>query len=220
MLHGAIGASCQLKTIAGLLASDYDVHLLNFPGHGGEAFPEEAFSIPLFSTSVHHYIQKHQLKHPVIFGYSMGGYVAMHLAKQHPQLIRKIITLGTKFHWDETIANRETKMLNPETIAAKVPVFAAGLEAIHAPNNWREVLQRTTDMLLAMGQSNPLQPEDYKTIQTPVLIMLGDRDKMVTLEETVNTYKNLPNAHLAVLPDTPHPIEQVNAEMINWFIRQ
>ena len=44
--------------------------------------------------------------------------------------------------------------------------------------------------------------------------MLGDRDKMVTLDETVEVYKNLPQAQLAILPNTPHPIEKVNTDRL------
>jgi hypothetical protein len=48
--------------------------------------------------------------------------------------------------------------------------------------------------------------------------MLGDRDKMVTLEETVTVYKNLLNAQLCILPNTPHPLEQVNVDLLAYVI--
>lgn len=44
--------------------------------------------------------------------------------------------------------------------------------------------------------------------------MLGDRDKMVTLHETVDIYKNLSQAQLAILPNTGHPIETVNTDRL------
>jgi pimeloyl-ACP methyl ester carboxylesterase len=140
----------------------------------------------------------------------MGGYVAMYLAKHHPQKIKKIITLATKFTWDKTIAEKEIKMLNAEKIEEKLPDFANSLKKRHVPNNWKTVLEKTAAMLIEMGNDNPLKPEDYENIQHPVLLMLGDRDKMVTLDETLEVYKNLPNAQLAVLPNTPHPIEMIN----------
>jgi pimeloyl-ACP methyl ester carboxylesterase len=214
ILHGAIGASSQLNAIAEKLSERYEVHLFDFPGHGGKALPAAPFSIQLFSDAVLSYIQEHHLQQLTIFGYSMGGYVAMHLAKDHPHLVNKVITLGTKFHWDETTAAKEIKMLHADTILTKVPAFAATLAALHAPNDWKEVLQRTADMMTAMGQDNPLKPDDYKTIKAAALIMLGDRDKMVTFEETIATYKHLPDAKMAVLPGTPHPIEQVNPALI------
>lgn len=218
ILHGAIGASSQLKAIAEKLSVHYEVHLFEFPGHGGKELPDKPFSIQLFSAAVLNYIQENNLQQLTIFGYSMGGYVAMYLAKYNPEFINRIITLGTKFHWDEATANKEIKMLDAAAIAAKVPAFATTLEKMHAPNDWKDVLQRTADMLVEMGRDNPLKPEDYKEIKIPSLIMLGDRDKMVTLEETVTIYKTLPDAQMAMLPGTPHPVEQVDPGLVSYFI--
>ncbi|PWV56921.1 alpha/beta fold hydrolase [Chitinophaga sp. S165] len=218
ILHGAIGASRQLKAIAASLSEKYDVHLFDFPGHGGKKLPEGPFSIKLFATATLEYIQANDLRELTIFGYSMGGYVAMYLAKHHPGLINRIITLGTKFHWDETTAAREIKMLDTAVITEKVPDFAAVLADLHAPNDWKEVVQRTADMLTGMGKDNPLKPDDYKDIKTASLIMLGDRDKMVTFEETIATYKALPDAKMAVLPGTPHPVEKVTPSLLAFFL--
>jgi pimeloyl-ACP methyl ester carboxylesterase len=220
ILHGAIGASSQLKAIAEKLSANYQVHLFDFPGHGGKTLPDKPFSIQLFSAAVLNYIQEHNLQQLTIFGYSMGGYVAMHLAKYHPEFIKRIITLGTKFHWDEATATKEIKMLDAAAIVAKVPAFAATLEEMHAPNDWKEILQRTANMLIEMGRDNPLKPEDYKEIRIPCLIMLGDRDKMVTLEETVTVYKSLADAQMAVLPGTPHPVEQVDPALVSYLIER
>jgi len=218
ILHGAIGASRQLRAIAAQLSAQYEVHLFDFPGHGGKELPEAPFSIQLFADAALEYIEVHHLQQLTIFGYSMGGYVAMYLAKHHPQYITRVITLGTKFHWDEATAAREIKMLDSAAITAKVPDFAAILADMHAPNDWKVILQRTADMLTAMGRDNPLKPDDYKDIKTDSLIMLGDRDKMVTLEETVATYKALPDAKMAILPGTPHPVEKVTPSLLAFFL--
>lgn len=218
ILHGAIGASRQLEAVAARLSAEYDVHLFDFPGHGGKDLPDGPFSIKLFAAATLEYIQTHNLQQLTIFGYSMGGYVAMYLAKHHPHLITRIITLGTKFHWDEATAAKEIRMLDSDAISTKVPDFAAALADMHAPNDWKEVLQRTADMLTAMGKDNPLKPDDYKDIKTASLIMLGDRDKMVTFEETIATYKALPDAKMAVLPGTPHPVEKVAPSLLAFFL--
>ena len=165
------------------------------------------------------FLDKKEIESIHIFGYSMGGYVAMYLAKHHPLRIKKIITLATKFNWDETIAANETKMLNADKIEEKLPNFAADLQKRHALNNWKTVLAKTATMLTAMGEDNPIKPADYPTIQHPVLLMLGDRDKMVTLDETVEVYKNLPKAQLAILPNTGHPIEMVDADLLAFEIK-
>lgn len=149
----------------------------------------------------------------------MGGYVAMYLAKFYPHRVKKIITLATKFNWNENIAAKEVNMLDPEVIEKKVPAFAAVLQKRHAPNNWKTVLEKTAAMLIEMGKDNPLKPGDYKDIRHQTLILLGDLDKMVTTEETREVYNLMPNAQMAIIPETPHLLEMVNTDRLATEIR-
>lgn len=219
LLHGAVGAADQLSQLKAELAGSLSFHSLSFSGHGGSPFDVQPFSIKLFAEEVLDFLDEKEIESINIFGYSMGGYVAMFLAKYHPQKIKKIITLATKFKWDEAIAANEIKMLNAEKIEEKLPAFASTLQKRHAPNNWKTVLEKTAAMLLEMGKDNTLKPDDYLSIQQPTLLMLGDRDKMVTLDETLEVYKNMPNAQLAILPNTPHPIEMVNTEKLVYELK-
>ncbi|MEO6254233.1 MAG: alpha/beta fold hydrolase [Ferruginibacter sp.] len=220
LLHGAIGAMDQFSALEDDLTRSFLVYRLNFSGHGGTPFAGKPFSIALFAEEVISFLDKKEIESISIFGYSMGGYVAMYLAKHHPQRVHKIITLATKFSWDEAIAAKEMKMLNAEKIEEKLPDFATSLQKRHTPNNWKTVLERTAAMLFDMGNDNPLKPGDYTNIQHPALLMLGDRDKMVTLDETVEVYKAMPNAQLAVLPATAHPIEMVDPVRLTYELRR
>jgi pimeloyl-ACP methyl ester carboxylesterase len=219
LLHGAIGGSEQLAPLAEKLKKQFVVHNLNFPGHGGSALPSH-FSISGFAEFVKQYCDRQNIQQACFFGYSMGGYVAMYLASRYPGLTLKIVTLATKFHWDEETASKEVNMLQPEKIEQKLPQFAETLRQRHAPNDWKEVLKKTGSMLVEMGTDSPLKREDLAMLDFPCLVMLGDRDKMVTLEETLDVYKRLPDGQLAVLPATPHPIEGVGAETLLFMLRR
>ena len=219
LLHGALGSRTQLTGLAEQLVPHYDLHALDFPGHGGTS-ATEAFSIPYFARYVQQYCSEKGLDRFTLFGYSMGGYVALYLARQQPHLVVRVITLATKFHWDEATAAREVKMLQPMVIEQKVPQFAKALRERHAPADWTEVLHQTAALLQGLGQQNALTLEDYQSITCPTLLMLGDRDKMVTLEETVAFYRQLPKGQLAVLPNTPHPLEAVAVDRLAWMIRK
>jgi len=220
LLHGAIGAKDQLQPLADLLNNDFNVHTFNFSGHGGKLFTEEPFSIKAFAAELEEILLTQQIQHASVFGYSMGGYVALYLAKQQPQLFTEIVTLATKFQWDETIAAKEVAMLNAERILEKVPAFAEQLKQRHAPNDWTLVLVKTKDMLLQMGKENPLLLSDYATINQPVLLLLGDDDKMVTREETEAVQNALPNSRFQLLEQTAHPIEKVNITVLAEIIRE
>lgn len=213
-LHGAIGAGDQLVELSQMFAKQHTIHMLDFSGHGKNAINDAPFSISLFAEEVINYINSKNIDKVSIFGYSMGGYVAMYLAQDFPGRVDKIITLATKFHWDAATAAKEIKMLDADKIAQKVPQFADALDKRHSGIGWKTVLSKTADMMIAMGNNAPLAIEDYAHIPNLVLIMLGDRDKMVSIDETIDVYKALPNAQLCIIPNTAHPIEQLDVAAV------
>lgn len=145
-----------------------------------------------------------------VFGYSMGGYVALYLAKNYSNRIGKIITFGTKFNWSPEIALIETKMLN----ADKIPAFADVLLKRHNPIDWRLVLSKTSQMMLEMGDNNPLKLKDYQNIKHQVKIGLAIDDEMVSKEETMDVYNALPHSTFYSLPNSKHPIEKVEIKTL------
>ncbi|MDO6433650.1 alpha/beta fold hydrolase [Flavitalea sp. BT771] len=220
LLHGALGAENQLSPLAAELENEFTVHTMDFSGHGREPFPDSPFSIPMFAQDVLTYMDEMQLPETSIFGYSMGGYVGMYLALHHRSRVTKLATLATKFHWDPTIAQREIQMINPEKILEKLPPFAKILEQRHQPKDWKTVLQKTADLLIDLGDKPLLSADNCNNILVPTLLMLGDRDKMVSLGETADIHKSIPNAQLAILPGTPHPIEQVDTIQLADHLRR
>jgi len=215
LLHGAIGSSAQLKPLADeLLKSGFEPKLFDFAGHGGKTIPEGPFSIPLFAAEVIRWMNEQRITSIDIFGYSMGGYVALYLAKYYPERIGKIMTVATKLSWDVPTSQKEVKLLDPQKIKDKVPKFAGTLQQRHAPANWETVLSKTAEMMLKMGLDAPLKDDSFVEIKNPVQLCVGDRDTMVSIEETLHVYRQLQNGSFCVLPYTPHPVEQMDMQML------
>lgn len=218
LTHGALGFKGDLENLKiALINEGFDVHTFSFSGHGGQNFENE-FSIPQFSLELKEFISKNKLVKSSVIGYSMGGYVALNVALKDPAIISKIITLGTKFNWSKEAVEKETRMLVAETILEKFPVFAKSLEAKHG-NTWKELLSRTALMMHDISINNYLNAENLKNIQTKILLGLGDKDQMVTLDETLSVYKALPNANMYMLPATKHPVENLNIPVFISLIR-
>jgi len=209
LLHGALGASVQFAPLRPLLTEHYNLHLLDFEGHGSAPLAARPFRIEYFADNVLTYLGHHAIEQIDIFGYSMGGYVALYLATIAPTRVARIATLGTKFRWDPQTAAREVALLNPERIAAKVPHFAQALAERHPTTGWKTVVHKTAELLQALGEHNVLETTNLQTIPHPVRICVGDRDTTVSLEESVEVYRILPQGELAVLPQTPHSLEKV-----------
>jgi len=148
----------------------------------------------------------------------MGGYVALNLARRSPEIIDKIITLGTKFNWSKEVVEKEVKLLDAEVMLTKVPAFAKSLELKHG-EKWKTLLLRTAQLMRGISANNYLNPESLKNIKNKTLVGLGDKDQMVTLEETISVYRSLPKANMYILPNTKHPIEQLNSTLFVAVIK-
>jgi pimeloyl-ACP methyl ester carboxylesterase len=218
LLHGALGAANMLQSLKHALSSDYKVYTVNFTGHGSKALPDAPFSIAMFTQDVLNLMDQEELEQAHIFGYSMGGYVGLYLAHLYPQRIKSVFTVATKFDWSQEVAAHETRMLNPEKIKEKVPHFAATLADRHAPQPWEDIMLKTAEMMLQLGQKPLLTPKVLATIKQPVQVAVGDRDNMVTIQETTEVFIQLPNASLLVLPHTQHPLETIKTERLQYEI--
>ncbi len=212
ILHGALGAKIELTPLENALAQNFEVHALEFEGHGSTPLFSD-FSIPNFAENLREFIEENQLHGAAIFGYSMGGYVALYLASDYPEMVGDIITLGTKFDWSPTTAMQEAKMLNPDKIEEKVPKFAAYLVTLHGADYWKIQMKNTAQLMLDLG-ANELLQKRLASIENRCFIGLGDSDEMVSREETLAAVEALPNADFFTLENTAHPIGKVDVGIL------
>ena len=210
LLHGALGAKNQLEPIEKILSVHYSTNAINFSGHGGNPIPDEPFSIKLFAQDVLKWMEEKKLERINIFGYSMGGYVALYLAKHFPEKINKIVTLATKFNWTKESSEKEVKFLDPKVIEEKIPKYADALVNRHGIERWEEVLNKTAEMMLNLGRDPELSEADFNAIQHEVKITVGAKDEMVTVAESSHAQGLLQNGKLHVFPEFQHPIEKVD----------
>lgn len=219
LLHGALGHSNNFEPYERELSRHFNVHKILFQGHGNSAIPDGGLSMEGYVTQLHQYCETHNLERCYIFGYSMGGYVALSYALQYPGKVASILTLATKLNWTEEGASKESKMLNPDVITEKVPKYAAQLAAMHGEDHWKLLLPAIADMMVRLGRTPILHTENYGAITAGIQLMVGDKDVMVTVDETLQAAKAIPEARLAVLPNTKHSIEQVRPELLINLIK-
>ncbi len=217
LLHGALGAASQLLLLSKSLNSLAEVHIMDFSGHGEASWPQEGLSIETFEADVLRLMDTQSIAAAHLFGYSMGGFVGLRLALSAPERIRSLTTLATKMIWTEGACAKEAAMLNADMMEAKIPKFVAGLAAAHSRHGWRKLVEHTQRLISGMSRYC-FEPEELAGIRQPVQMMVGDRDKMVSIDETMAAYRTLPIGSLTVLPNTPHPLESVDTKLLASLI--
>jgi pimeloyl-ACP methyl ester carboxylesterase len=214
LLHGALGSIEQFDPLLPFLQDHCQLHRLDFEGHGRSPLRTRPFRMEHFAEDVIEYLDQHSIEHTNIFGYSLGGYVACYLALTHSQRVKRVATLGTKFVWNAEVAQRETALLDTDKIQAKVPKFAQALADRHTTTDWKIVLEHTRDLLWSLADRNLLDTENLKRITQPALIIVGDQDSTVNIEEADTIAQSLMRGQTQLLANTVHPFEKVPHEQL------
>jgi esterase/lipase len=219
-LHGAIGCAEDLTPLMGLLKeSGYELHSLNFSGHGKSKTQPSEFRIDFFAQELENYILSKNLIDPIVFGYSMGGYVALyHKANFENSRISLIISYGTKFNWTEQVVSKEIQMLDPIHLSEKFPNFVTTLTSKHG-ENWKNLLRSTAHMIQNLEKLDGLTREDLSDVNIPVVLILGDQDRMVTSEETHLTGSWLHNSQVKTVSHSKHDLDRANIKEIAEIIQ-
>lgn len=172
----------------------------------------------------------------VLCGASMGGIVAMEVARQAPQRLRGLALLGTD-------ARPETPDMQALREAA-IELFAQGRAAeviepnvalaFHPDNAARPALvQAYLDFVLAAGAQQliaqnraiigrPDARRHLPQVGCPVLVMCGEADQLTPPECSQEIAALVPAAELVMLPGCGHMLtmerpEAVNAELRRWL---
>lgn len=211
-LHGALGVAEDMRPLMGLLEEKgYRCLAFTFSGHGKESSSPDHFRIEHFAQELDSYIRQHQLNAPAVFGHSMGGYVALfHKAHFEDSPISTIFTYGTKFNWSESVVQKELPMLDPEHLQQKYPSLMEMLIAKHGKDRWKHLLRSTAHMLQNLEKLDGLTREDLDDINIPVVLMLGDQDRMVSSEETQLTANWIKSAQVKTISHSKHDFERAH----------
>lgn len=120
-----------------------------------------------------------------VVGWSDGGIVALILAAQHPELVRRVAVSGANFTPEGYLADdlrqmRATDVGTPTTLEA-----------------------RLNHLWATSPTKDELNPALLAGINKRVLVIVGDHDA-IQLDHTIALYRALPDARLCILPGTGH----------------
>jgi pimeloyl-ACP methyl ester carboxylesterase len=213
LLHGGLfDIDLQFGELIPGLAEGRQVVATEFQGHGRTNDVDRPLSCAGLASDVVGLLQHLELGPIDVFGFSVGGGVALHLAIRHPELVRRAVISSASYHPDGD---------RPENKGAvgdmKVEMIAGTPmeEEYRAKSPNPDGLQGLLDKLGAFGDGfEGWSDDDIRGIAAPTLYTVGDCDA-VTLEHAVRfvqlrggdvngDFVGVPASQLAVFPGTTH----------------
>lgn len=162
-----------------------------------------------------------------VVGHSDGANIGLLLARDHPQLVRRLVISGANLRSGLTAEEVQRRsQWSPEQLAEKLravtdslpPWIRAGYEKTSpdGAGHWMAMLAKVYRMWI---QPVVIDAADLKRISAPVLVMAGDHD-FTSIEDTTEIFRGLPNGQLIILPGTGHGTLQQRPELANLAIRE
>lgn len=238
LLHGWGMHSGIWDSLADQLAVNHRITLTDLPGHGHSPLSPENYDLDGLTAMVAPLLADDT----TLLGWSLGGMVAMELARRCPQQVKRLILVGGT---PQFCADDSWPTAMPATTLAE---FARGLQAdpdktlrrfltlqVHSSRNAPQVLRKLQGQLARRQAAHPTALENglnilsrnnlrphLQQIHCPVLLLHGDQDQLVPLAAAATLCRLLPHARLISFagaghaPFLSHPDDFIHA--LNVFI--
>jgi pimeloyl-ACP methyl ester carboxylesterase len=213
LLHGGLfDIDLQFGELLPSLAATRQVIAADFQGHGRTNDIDRPLTCADLASDVVGLLGHLDVAQADVFGFSVGGGVALHLAIRHPELVRKVIVSSVSFHPDGD------RPENTEAVGQMTVDMIAGTpmeQNYRAKSPHPDRLQSLLEKLGAFDHGfTGWSDDDIRGIAAPTLITVGDCDA-VRLEHAVRflqlrggdvngDFVGVPASQLAVFPGTTH----------------
>ncbi len=183
-------------------------------GHGYTADTEEPFHYDDMATHAIKVLEHVDATSKVhLVGWSDGGIVAMLVALRRPDLVDRLVLIGTNFHF-EGVHELDLDDGAPPAVMLEAYAKRSPDGVDHFPV--------VAEKFIAMATTEPtLTTDDLARLAHPTLVLVGD-DDLVRLDHTVAFYEALPAGRLCVVPGASHAVvlerPQLLAAIITDFL--
>ena len=209
LIHGGTLSGDSWQPYRTAFAQHYRVITPDSRGHGRTANPTGTLSFGLLAEDMVALVHALDLHKPLICGYSDGGQVALEIGMRYPDLPQALVIGGAYTELTEAsrtwvqsmLGDAQSPDVDTEQFERDNPDFAATLQQTYEPHGWKTFLHSIKPMWNAVLNYSA---DDFARVVAPTLVLLGDRDGFVPIEEGIEMYRRLPNAECAVVPGADH----------------
>ncbi len=215
LLHGFCETHEIWDELANSLAKHYCVIMPDLPGFGKTPLPEHTFSIFDIAQLMLDWIESRQIKNPVIIGHSLGGYVALAMAKINP-----IIMIGLGLFHSTAQADTAEKQQNRNKVIDFVskngakPFLSSFVPSLfyekdHPSHKKVEKICATTKPQSIIEYSRAMRDrvdfiQTLNHLKIPTLFIAGDHDSFISPQTIESQAKLSKKPSFHILKNTGH----------------
>ena len=204
LLHGALGAVDPAVTsgwsaLRPALAARYHTFSLEHRGHGRTSNPAGRLSYAQIAEDIAAFVEQLQLAPTHLAGFSDGATLGLVLGMTRPALLRSLVCVGANYRIDDHL-RQGMELFDAEALARESPEFAAELarrhDTHHEPGYWRKLVRQVRENV---EREMAWTEADLRRIPTPTLLIAGEADFAVSVEQMMEMRRSIPTSEMLLL---------------------
>jgi pimeloyl-ACP methyl ester carboxylesterase len=226
-LHGGLlFFDNNFKNQRDFFAANHTVIGIDQRGHGHSPDGPWQLSYQLMADDTAAVLKKLNFGPVDVVGHSDGADIALLLARDHPELVRRVVISGANVrglpaevlaqHRTWSPAQLEAKL---QSVAAWLPAYFRADYALVSPDGADHWMAMVGKCYALWSQTIVIEPADLKKIAAPLLVIAGDHD-FASIEETTEIFRGVPRGQLFIVPGTGHGTFQTSPELVNLAISE
>lgn len=184
------------------LTKNHSVITVDLQGNGRTAdIPDRPISIEEYAKDVVGLLKYLGIQKADFFGESYGGDTVAVIAVRYPELVRRAVTYSATFGPPQDALDPMTTHFDraPTADSDYIEFQRENYKRVAPdPGCWPKIFDKIGNI-----QWEGFSKQELAAIKVPFLILVGDRD-FVRVEHSVASFRQIPNAELAVIPDAGH----------------
>jgi pimeloyl-ACP methyl ester carboxylesterase len=224
LLHGGLGSLADFNPILERLPSNLRLIGMDLRGHGASTLGTASLTYRRYQDDVLAVLDHLGIARCAILGFSDGGIVGYRIAAQAPERVQALITVGAQWTLvpDGPVAGMLAG-LTPQLWEEMFPGSRAAYEALNPAPDFAAQVQAVVGLWTDAGPDGYPGPA-VAEIAAPTLIVRGDADPLLSLEEAVALQTQIAGAHLFNVPFAGHEVHVDAPDLlmpaVQQFLRQ
>jgi pimeloyl-ACP methyl ester carboxylesterase len=211
LLHGGLVDARFFEPNLPALAGHFHVYTPERRGHGHTPDVEGPITYQLMADDTIAFLQTVVGRPADLVGHSDGAFVAMLVAMQRPELVKRLVMISGGFNKSGEAAP------DAEWNVDQIAEFLGPAYGEVSPDGIDHFKVVATKMGELDAVEPTLQASELAKVTCRSLVMFAD-DDLVTPQHMVDTYNALPNAELAIVPGTSHFLTQEKPDLVNKIV--
>jgi|APTNR8051073442_1049403.scaffolds.fasta_scaffold00001_596 pimeloyl-ACP methyl ester carboxylesterase len=232
-IHGFCETHQIWNSFAKVLSKDFRILSIDLPGFGKSELLPQPFTIADVAKKVIHWLRSLHIDSCIVIGHSLGGYVTLAMAEQHPTLFKGFSLFHSTAYGDteerKLSRNKVIEFVTRNGVSPFIesfipPLFYDQLNP-HIPAVVALASQTKQETLIAYVEAMRDRPERTRVLEqfnSPVLFIAGDKDGGISPESVKKQSELNPKSILHVLPEVAHmgmfEKERLTLELTRGFL--